>query len=333
MSFLYVTSPTASLSIEKHQIVLIENDVTTKLPLEVLEGVVLIGNANMTAACARGLLQRGIPTTYLSSTGQYFGRLESTRHSNIERQRKQFRAGDNNAFCLALSRKIIFAKCRNQKVILQRRLRSTAREDLSMAIESIGLIEKKIKNTTSLNELLGYEGTAAKYYFRALGSTLNPPFTFYYRSRQPPLDPFNSMLSFGYTLLMYECYSALINKGFHPYAGFLHQDRRGHPSLASDIMEEWRAPIVDTLVLQYCDHNKVTENDFICNEANSGVFLSRPASQKFINAFAKRLQQRQSYQGSTDDISFRSGIVHQLNQLIDAIDGNDSDRYTPLQIR
>lgn len=260
MSFLYVTEPDCKIYFNENQIVMEDGKgVSTSLPIEVLEGVTLVGNANLSTGCQRELLKRGLPVTYLAANGQYFGRLESTRHVNIERQRKQFRLGDDTVFCLEFSKKIIEAKTHNQIVVLRRYNREVQDTRVKEHLRHLEAVQKKISRADTIEQVMGYEGTCAKVYFQGLACLINPLFQFQGRNKQPPRDPFNSLLSFGYTLLLYDIYGSIISKGLHPYAAFMHKDRNGHPALASDLMEEWRAVLVDTLVVTMLNQNIFTK--------------------------------------------------------------------------
>lgn len=134
--------------------------------------------------------------------------------------------------------------------------------------------------------MMGYEGNASKVYFKSLGQLVNSNFKFYNRSKMPPRDPFNAMLSLGYTLLLYEIYTAISLKGLNPYAGFMHKDKQGHPALASDMIEEWRPVIVDSLVMKLIQNNDILLNDFY-NDGDA-VLLTKSGLKKFIQSFEKR---------------------------------------------
>jgi CRISPR-associated protein Cas1 len=335
MSFLYVTEPDCKIYFQENQIVMEDkNGLFTKLPIETLEGVVLIGNVNITSGCQRELLKRGTPLTYLATNGQYYGRLESTRHINIERQRQQFRLGDDEAFCLEFAKKIIEAKSHNQIVVLRRYNRDYQKESVKNCLHDLELVQKKILTASHLAQLMGYEGNCARLYFQGLAQVINPRFSFKGRNKQPPKDPFNSLLSFGYTLLRYEVYGAIINKGLHPYAGFMHQDKRGHPALASDLMEEWRAVIVDALVMSLLNQDFFAQDDFTEPDEQGGVYLNREASKLFLKEYQKKLRVQTSYIGTeTGKMSFRGAIQYQVNALTKAIEQKDLQYYQPFRIR
>ena len=335
MSFLYVTEPDCKIYFTENQIVMDNGKgLQTKLPIEILEGVILIGNVNITSSCQRELLKRGLPVTYLAKNGQYYGRLESTRHTNIERQRMQFRKGDDGQFCLEFARKIIEAKTHNQIVLLRRYNRDSNKESVKQCIRDMEPVQKKILSADSIEQVMGYEGICARNYFKGLSQVIHPEFSFNGRNKQPPRDPFNSLLSFGYTLLLYDMYGAIVSKGLHPYAGFLHKDRRGHPALGSDLMEEWRAVIVDALVMSLLNQQAFSVEDFSEPDEFGGVYLERQASKVFIKEYQKKLRVQTSYMGATvERMSFRGAMQYQVNALVKAIEENDLTHYKPFRIR
>lgn len=335
MSFLYVTEPECKIYFRDNQIIMEDSKgVLTKLPIEILEGIVLIGNVNLTSSCQRELLKRGLPVTFLAANGQYYGRLESTGHINIMRQRQQFRLGDDDEFCLTLSRKIIEAKTHNQIVVLRRYNRDMQKEAAKQCIKDMEIVQKKIQTTAALEQLMGYEGNCARIYFQGLAQLINTKFAFKGRNRQPPQDPFNSLLSFGYTLLRYEIYGAIISKGLQPYAGFMHRDRQGHPALTSDLIEEWRAVIIDALVMSLLNQNIFDQSDFTMPDEAGGVYLNKEASKIFLKEYQKKLRVQTNYLGAdTGKMSFRSAIQYQVNALAKAIEQHDAECYQPFRIR
>ena len=224
---LYLSEPGSVLRKKGGRYVIELNDNKIgEIPAEKLEAVVLFSGTNITSPCMVSLFEMGIPVTWLSSRGKFFGRAELTNHVNIERQREQFRRGEDEEFCLALARKFIKAKIRNSLVLLRRYNRNL---DLSTVRNIIDEIQKNINSVDAapnISVLNGLEGYTSRLYFQALSEMVRDDFKFKGRNRQPPTDPFNSLLSFGYTLLMYEIYTAIINRGLHPYMGFLHRIKR-----------------------------------------------------------------------------------------------------------
>ena len=191
-----------------------------------------------------------------------------------------------------------------------------------------------IEKVSNKEELLGHEGLSARHYFKGLGEVVDTDFSFSGRNRQPPRDRFNSMLSFAYTLLMYDVYTAVVNKGLNPYAGFLHSIRRGHPALCSDLMEEWRAVLADSLVLSLANKAVIQRTDFSKPDEDGGVYLNADASKIFIAEYEKKIRQKSQYLNYVDySVSFRRGIEMQCQRLARAVEEEDPEIYQPVVIR
>lgn len=243
MSYLFVDDDGAYISCEGNYMTVKSKDgMLRKVPIETVEAVYLFSSVQVTSQCVIQCLRRGINISYYSKSGSYFGRLQSTNHINVARQRKQASLADSE-FSLNLAKKIIKGKINNQMVVLRRYSRSR-RIEVDSELTSMKQALNKIDICNSIPEIMGYEGMAAKSYFAGLSRLVDEKFRFKGRSKQPPRDEFNSMLSLGYSILMNEIYSKLENKGLNPYFGFVHSDRENHPTLVSDMIEEWRAPII-----------------------------------------------------------------------------------------
>lgn len=248
MSYLYLTENAAKLSVRENRLVVTkEKEILESVPIETVEAVNVYGNGQITTQCIHECMKREIPIVYYSQNGRFYGRLQSYSHIEVLRQRKQA-VFNKNPMALELSKKMIDAKIRNQIVIL-RRYAYERQLDFKKEYRQMNLLRKKICGVKSINELMGYEGNAARIYFDVLNKLVAPEFSFQGRTRRPPKDPFNAMLSLGYSILMNEVYGKLIAKGLNPCLGFMHQDRENHPALASDLIEEWRMIIVDSTVL------------------------------------------------------------------------------------
>ena len=265
MSYLYVSEQGANIGITNNRFqVKYKDGLVRSIPIETLEVIEVFGNIQITTQCLTECLKRGTNILFYSTNGAYFGRLISTSHVNVQRQRKQAELGKNEEFKLIFSKRIITAKIRNQIVLLRRYARSR-KVEIERAVIEMQNMYKKIERATSIEQVMGYEGTAAKIYFKVIGTLIEPEFSFKGRSKRPPLDPFNSMISLGYSIIMNELYGKIEGKGLNPYFGIMHKDREKHPTLASDLMEEWRAVLIDSTVLRkqcgikvddYCDKYK-----------------------------------------------------------------------------
>lgn len=331
MSFVYITEEGAYIHKRSEVFVVGRNNETImEIPGQILEGLVLIGSVQVSSEAMVEFLRLGVPVTWLSNTGKFFGRLESTKHVNVFRQQRQVLLSESNYF-FQLSKKVVFAKVHNQLTFLRRANRRAMIADVDTAILNILSIRKNINSTINTEQLMGYEGIIAKVYFDALGKLMPEDFTFNCRSKQPPLDKFNSMLSFGYTLVLYEIYTAIINQGLSPYFGFLHSLKNHHPALASDLLEEWRAVLIDSLALSLIRHKEITKEHFHKSKENNGIYLTRDGRNIFLKAYERKMRERNSY--VTENHSFRHSLGHQVAQYAQSIMAENVDMYEPIKIR
>lgn len=181
---------------------------------------------------------------------------------------------------------------------------------------------------------MGYEGTAAKIYFKVLGILIDPEFCFKGRSKRPPLDPFNSMISLGYSIIVNELYGKIEGKGLNPYFGVMHKDREKHPTLASDLMEEWRAVLIDSTVLSMINGHEISKKEFYTQVEQPGVFLEKEALRKYIKKLESKFRTENRYLTYIDyRVSFRQALDLQLGQFIKAIETENPEEYSPIVIR
>lgn len=336
MTSLYLTEEGTHLTLKDNRIVIKKSsDILKEVSLEKVDNIVIIGNISITSPLSIELLEREIPVNWLSSTGKFYGRLEPTTRVNIARQREQFRCSDNNEFSLELAKSFIIGKVKNCQVVLRRYNRNVSDNDVSENIEELKKYVIKISEAETVEQLLGYEGNSAKLYFKSLGKMVKEEFKFDKRTRRPPKDKFNCLLSLGYTLLLYEIYTAIVNKGLHPYCSFLHKIRNGHPALASDLIEEWRPTVVDSLVMNLIQTKIITPEHFLPqDEMSGGVFLTKDGLKIFIKKFEERLKQLNSYLTYVDyPLSFRESLQFQVGALVKAIEENDTSIYRAVLIR
>ena len=193
---------------------------------------------------------------------------------NVQRQRIQAKVTEDEQFRLNFSKRIINAKIRNQIVILRRYARNRE-NDIQRAVIEMQNMYRKLETAQHIEQVMGYEGTAAKIYFRELGKLIDPAFAFTGRNRRPPRDPFNSLISLGYSIILNELYGKIEGKGLNPYFGVMHSDREKHPTLASDLMEEWRAVLIDSIALGMLNGHELVREDFYSGTDQPGVFWKR----------------------------------------------------------
>lgn len=332
MSYLYVTESGAVVGIDGgYFVVSYKNGMTHKIPKETLESAALFGNVSVTTPCIKEFLKKGITVSYFSEKGAYFGRLESTGHKNIKRLKNQIYLSDDEEFSLGISKKIVFAKINNQIVLLRRYARNNV-FDVQDEIKMMKSVLKEVNSAKSVEAVMGYEGTAARNYFKGISKIINPDFSFNGRNRMPPKDPFNSMISLGYTLLMYEIFGEIENKGLTPYCGFLHKDHERHPTLASDLMEEWRAVIVDSVVLSLIQGNEISKECFVKDDESGGVFIKKEGMSIFLKKYENKLRSENSYING-QRMSFRKCLWKQVEGFCDALKNKNFQLYEPILIR
>lgn len=333
MSFLYVTEHGCKIHFSENRFQTSKDDVIlSSLPAETTDGICIMSASQPTTRCMEECLIRGIPVSYLSKGGRYFGRLISTSHVDADLQRRQCRLYDTE-FSLTLARRILYAKIHNQSVILRRYSSRSAEEDSDARNEMRRMGEHSF-TADAIDQATGYEGRAARIYFDALSRRIDPAFLFHGRSRRPPRDPFNCLISLGYSVLTNEICDQVEVHGLNSYFGFIHRDAEKHPTLASDLLEEWRAPLVDTLALSVLNGHELTENDFEKDNSTGGCYLTREGSKKYIGKLEQRLETETSYlsdDGSKQ--SFRAAMGQQISSLVKAIREENAELYHPLWIR
>lgn len=333
MGLLYVNENGDQIGFEGNRCVVNYKDGLKKLiPIESLEGITIMGQSQMTAKCTEECLKRGIPVAYFSKGGSYFGRVMSTDHINTSRQRKQCVLYDTD-FAVELGRRILSAKIKNQSVVL-RRYEKSRNICLEEEQNMLNICRRKLESSARIEEIIGYEGQAAKYYFRGLSKCIDEDFYFNGRSKRPPKDEFNSMLSLGYSILMNELYCKIEMKGLNPYFGFIHRDAEKHPTLASDMMEEWRAVIVDATVMSMINGHEILKDDFVFDIEQPGCYLTKNGLKLYLNKLERKFQTEIRYLKYVDyPVSFRRGILLQMEQLTKAIEKGDATLYEPIVIR
>lgn len=333
MSYLYVNESGANICIEQGYFIVRHIDKSiTKIPQETLDSIILNGNVSMTTQCVRECLIKGIPVSYYSQNGAYYGRLDTTKHVKVERQRQQFKISEDEQFCLAMTKKVITAKINNQLVVIKRYTRGL--EETENEIKQIKIARSKIESCSNVETIMGYEGSAAKSYFKAISTIIRDEFKFDGRSKQPPKDPFNAMISYGYTILFHEIYGEVENRGLNPYVGFMHKDKDGHATLVSDLIEEWRAPIVDSVVLSLIQGNEIDYDNFKIDFETGGVYMDSVARKKFITKLENKMRSEMSYiKQVTYRMSFRRAVWFQVGEFVKALELNDASVYEPIVIR
>ena len=250
-----------------------------------LDHVAVFGNIQLSTQTLQSLAEHGIPVTYFSGGGWFYGHTLSAMHKNVLLRKAQYRAADQPDQALHIARDIIFGKISNCRTLLRRDGRELP-DDVLRTLKSMAV---RAKVADSIPSLVGVEGAAAHLYFQNFTHLLKQPQVFDWsgRNRRPPKDPLNALLSLGYALLTKQMTVCLTAIGLDPFMGFLHQPKYGKPALALDMIEEFRPLIVDSVVITVMNTGEITPAHFISR--NEAVALTATGRKIFISAFERRL--------------------------------------------
>ncbi len=276
----------------EHLIVRKDGQELTRVPMHAVRQVVLFGNVQVSTQALHTLVENEIPVVYLTGYGKFIGALMPAMPKNVGLREAQFRRFADPSECLKLSRAVVRAKLSNQRTLLMRSLRGNDnRGSDELAAQGLADLLRKLEEARSLETVLGLEGQGAALYFGEFGRFLKvqPPgrgFDFTVRNRRPPRDPVNSLLSFAYALLTKDCFTAVSTVGFDPYKGFFHANRHGKPSLALDLLEEFRPVIADSVVLTLINNEMLTPDDFLT--WREACQLTEAGRKKFFQVYEQR---------------------------------------------
>ncbi len=335
LNTLFITQPNIYLSLDGYNVVLIkEEKKIARLPLHNLESIVTFGYAGASPALMGYCAEQNISIVFLTMNGRFLARVIGKSKGNVILRKKQYRLSDNEVASALIARNFIIGKVYNNKWILERMTRDYPLrinvEQFKEASKHLSNIIIEIRKCDSLEALRGFEGQAAVSYNKLFDQMIlqqKEDFYFNSRSKRPPLDNVNAMLSLGYTLLANDMASALESVGLDAYVGFLHRDRPGRVSLALDIMEELRCIYVDRFVLSLINKKIVKNDDFIKKESGA-VIMTDEARKKFLAAWQNKKQEKITHPYLKEKISW--GLVPYVQALLLArFLRNDLDEYPP----
>jgi CRISPR-associated protein Cas1 len=298
--------------------VLKEGKEIASVPLGRVQQVVLVGNVQITSQMIRYFLRNDVEIVYISSYGRYEGRFQPEMSKNSLLRIKQFERAHDPSFCLKVGREIVRGKINNSRVLLQRAARRNGSAGLNSAIDQLKIAFDASERCKNLDSLLGIEGGAARNFFKGFGLLIKEelPFDFEKRTRRPPRDPVNALLSFGYTLLTSDCLSLCNVVGFDPYLGFYHQARYGRPSLPLDI--------------GMINKGVIKADDF--EEKMGSFFLKEKGREKFFSQYRKAMESEAIHPVFKYRLSYRRTIEIQFRLLAKLVEGEIED-YVAFRIR
>jgi len=315
MNSLYIIDNGITLKKKSERIALKKNGkIIEEVPMLNLKRVMIFGNNQVSTELLRYLSNNGIELAFLSGKGRFQFRIVPDTSKNIYLRMAQHRCYDNPEFRKTWSIAIVSAKIRNQRNVMVRAQKNQNKPELSMIIDQLDKCLIRIKNLTSIDEIMGIEGYASSLFFKAYGSLILKNFSFNKRQYYPPPDPVNALLSFGYMLIFNELSSLLEAAGFDIFLGFLHSVKYGRASLATDIMEEFRSPIIDRLVLYLINLGVIKPDQFSTKNDGKGIEMNKKAMKAYLTNYEKFMTtdfvDYKSRQRKNFRVIFREKVLH-----------------------
>jgi CRISPR-associated protein Cas1 len=274
--------------------IMVERETKLTVPIHHLESVAVFGGVHVTPAALQLCAEQGVAVAFLTETGRLLARVDAPGSGNVLLRREQFRWADSAERRAGIARAIVAGKVQNSRNLLLRAARETDsvpdQQVLQAAAGRLADVLRDLAAAGDVDRVRGHEGDAARVYFEAFSPMLRherDAFRLEHRTRRPPLDPINALLSFVYSLLLQDCVAAVAAAGLDPSVGFLHVDRPGRPGLALDLMEEFRPLLADRLVLALVNRQQVKPGGFTTREGGA-VQMDEATRRAVLGAFQQR---------------------------------------------
>lgn len=335
LNTLFVTQAGIYLSLDGDNIVLLkEQKRLGRIPLHNLESIIVFGYTGASPALMGYCARQNIAISFMTMNGHFLARVIGKSRGNVILRKNQYRNSDNEMESAKIAKNFILGKVFNHRWILERMTRDYALRinvaEFKRISKDLSLLMNQIRDCNDLERLRGLEGQAATSYYSLFDSMIlqqKEDFVFKSRSKRPPLDNVNALLSFAYTLLAHDMTSAIEGVGLDAYVGFLHRDRPGRASLALDMMEELRGVYADRFVLSLINKKSVHSTDFL-KQANGAVIMTDDARKDFLAAWQKKKQEKITHPFLGEKIVW--GLVPHVQALLLArFLRNDLDEYPP----
>lgn len=336
---LYITSQGTWLSKEGDCVVVArEEGPKTRVPLSAVDGIVCFGRISLSPFLLGHAAENGVTISHLTENGRFLARVEGPVSGNVRLRRAQYRAADDAQAAGTIVRGVVAGKVHNQRHVLRRALRDHGADAQGLLVAGVERLDAALRRIRAApadvepDSLRGIEGDAASAYFAAFPALLRSrEFGFPGRRRRPPPDPVNALLSFVYVLLTHDARSALEAVGLDPAVGFLHRDRPGRPSLALDMVEEFRAWFADRLALSLVNRRQLGPGDFEAAETGA-VALTEAGRKTVLVAYQERKREevRHPYTGETQPVGL---LWYAQARLLAMHLRGDIDAYPPFLAR
>jgi len=336
---LYVTVQGAYLAKDHENVqVRLEKEVRLSVPLHHLAGIVCFGRVSMSPDIVGECAERAIEVSLLTQNGRFLGRIEGTGQGASVLRRAQYRAAESTTMTLALARSVVVGKVANARSTLQRAARESedpgVAERISNAATKLGNRRDGAIKAATVDEVRGHEGEAAAGYFAVFDDLIRKQretFAFAGRNRRPPKDPMNALLSFLYALLLHDASSALQSVGLDPAVGFLHAERPGRPSLALDLMEEFRSFLADRTAVALVNLGQVKSSGFRKTETGA-VEMDDATRKEVIGAYQRRKLEGIRHEFLSEETTVGL-LMHVQARLLARTIRGDIDAYPPFHAR
>jgi CRISP-associated protein Cas1 len=334
MGTLYITQDDSFIGKTDERLTVRANKKTLlDVPLIKVDGVVVLGRATVSPAVVIELLERKIALSFLTHTGRYLGRLEPELTKNIFVRSAQWKAIAPSEPALHLVRGFVRGKLKNYRNALLRGQRECPERQLQNSITQLEQVITPINTTASIDSLRGLEGSGSAAYFGSFNALIRAEgFQFTARNRRPPTDPVNALLSLGYALLRHDVQSTVNLVGFDPYLGYLHTQRYGRPSLALDLMEEFRPLVVDAVVLSSLNRRVVSVQDFVTEPLSGAVSLTSEGLRTFLRVYEQKKQSKFKHPVLQTQCTYQEAFEIQARLLAKYLMG-ETDKYPPLILK
>lgn len=335
LNTLFVTTQGSYLSKEGESVlVTIEHETKLRLPIHNLASIVCFGQVSCSPPLLGLCAQRQVAVAFFSEHGRFLARVQGPVSGNVLLRREQYRRADDMERAAAVARSIVLAKIANSRTVLQRALRDRPDQqgctEIGEAVKKLTSAIEETRKETSLDAIRGYEGDAARIYFGSFDHLITcqkGEFKFTTRTRRPPLDNINALLSFLYTLVLHDVEAALEGVGLDPAVGFLHRDRPGRPGLALDMMEEFRPFLADRLALSLVNLKQVQGKGFEQMETGA-VLMDDDTRKQVLTAYQARKQEEILHPFIEERVSL--GLLFHVQALLMArFLRGDLDGYPP----
>ena len=323
MRSIYICEQGAKVSVDGGRLVVTPVDADDNyFHLFKIDSILAFGNINFTTPAINTLLYHKISTTFFSINGNCKGMIAPVKSKNIYLRISQFKLLSDKSFCLQQARQIVMAKINNQISVLRKYAYNHPDISLQEHISSLLSNYQKTSRSQTISSLMGIEGISTRAYFRGFSKMFRSEIKFEKRKKYPSIDPANALLSFGYVLLANEICGYLETIGFDPYFGFYHQPRYGRLSLALDLIEPFRQPVIDRFVLLLANKQIISEDDF--TNTDSGLRLKNKPLKNYLKHYEKWLNRPIK---NNPDNSFRKIVFKHCNAFQKAI--KDKNIYVP----